>query len=203
MKTQLTTLAALFALAVALPGCAVNQPTAVAAGEAVEHETAVVGRLEVYGPAGYRVQTLTAYNLNDIDHVKLTLQKWNGTAYADVSGVNKTIARAALTSPVTLTNLKMASQYKVVARAYADAAETAQLDDAVDANNSVAFTTPSLVAGSGAQNSSSADAVNDATLTIAIPTRLKNKTFAGQASAANGVAVTNGTIVNTTATESF
>jgi hypothetical protein len=202
MKSTLATLAALFALTASLTACSVSQPAAAPTVGAVPEATAV-GHLEIYGPSGYRVQTLTAYNLADIDHVKLTLQKWNGSAFVDVAGATKTVARASLQSPITLSNLKMASSYKVVARVYADAAEASEIDDALDADNSVAFTTPSLVAGSGTQNSSSADTVNDGTVSIAIPTKLKNKTFAGQANAASGVAVTNGTIVNTTAAETF
>lgn len=205
MKTLLKTLTATTAL-ILLAGCANGVPSGVAAGTVngsngalgvipQAQEVAVIGQLAITGPSGYRVQALTAWNLADIDHVKLTLTR-GGTAVS-----TKTIARADLDKPVTLSNLKMASSYKVVAQAFADAGEANAIDNTAeagsDAANSVTFTTPSLVA------SASGDNVDDAARTITIPVMLKNKTFAGTANSGSGVAVTNGTIVNTGTAETF
>ena len=211
MKTLLSTLTAFRPLAAGaalalLAGCASPMPAGVAAGTVqgtngnlgvipAAQETSVVGRLDISGPGGYRVMALTAWNLADIDHVKLTLNK-DGMAVA-----TKKIARADLAKPVTLSNLKMASTYKVVAQAFADAAGTNAIDNTAeagsDAANSVTFTTPSLVTNANGDN------VDDTARTITIPVKLKNKTFAGQANSGTGVTVTNGTIVNTGNTESF
>jgi hypothetical protein len=200
MNTMLKTLTVAATLAV-LAGCSTAAPSGVATGigavgaSAQERTVDMTANLRITGEGGYRVQALTAWNLADIDHVKLTLTK-NGTAIA-----TKSIARAALAQPVTLNNLKMATSYKIVAQAFADANETNAIDNTAeagsDAANSVGFTTPSLV------TSANGDNIDDAARTVVIPVRLKNKNFAGQASAGAGVAVTNGTIVNTGNTESF
>lgn len=210
MKTLLKTLTAFRFVAAGaafafLAGCATATPAGVAGSVQgtngnlgvipTAQETSIVGRLDISGPGGYRVMTLTAWNLADIDHVKLTLTK-DGAAVA-----TKKIVRADLNKPVTLSNLKMASTYKVVAQAYSDAAATNAIDNTAEAGtdvaNSVTFTTPSLVVNANG------DTVDSAARTITIPVKLRNKTFAGQANSGAGVAVTNGTIVNTTATESF
>jgi hypothetical protein len=205
MKTLLTTAAAALAFA-ALSGCATVAPSNVAPGAVqgsngalgvlpTERTASLVGHLSITGPEGYRIQTLTAWNLNDIDHVKLTLSKGGATV------ATKTIARAALSQAVTLSNLRMATGYKIVAQAYADAAEATEIDNTAeagsDAANAVSFTTPSLV------TAASGDNVNDSTVTLTIPVKLKNKTFAGTANSGTGVAVTNGTIINTGNTETF
>ncbi len=204
MKTLYTTLIAL--AATALVGCSAAGPVAVTAGSVqgangalgvlpASPEITMLGQLSITGPDGYRVQALTAWNLADIDHVKLTLYKGT-TAVA-----TKSVARAALAQPVTMTNLKMATTYKVVAQAFADVNETNAIDNTAEAGadtaNSVSFTTPSLVANANGDN------IDDAARTVVIPVKLKNKTFAGQANAGAGVAVTNGTIINTTSGESF
>lgn len=205
MKTLLTTLTAALTLAV-LAGCATSVPAGVAAGTVngsngalgvipAAQEVTMVGHLAITGADGYRVQALTAWNLSDIDHVTLTLTKGGATV------ATKKVPRADLNKPVSLSNLKMATSYKVVAQAFADAAGTTAIDNTAeagsDAANSVGFTTPALVA------SASGDNVDDAARTITIPVKLKNKTFAGAANSGSGVAVTNGTIVNTGNTESF
>lgn len=202
MKAIFAPLAASVALLAALSGCQGAAPVAPNTPAAAAAQTAsVVAHLDLTGPTGYRLQALTAWNLADVDHVKLSLQKKVNGSYADVSGVTKTVARASLSAPITLSNLRMATEYKVVARAFADAAGTSQIDNIAekgsDADCSVAFTTPSVVTTNGVE------AIDDATRTITIPVRLKNKTFAGAAGAANGVAVTNGNIVDTANPESF
>jgi hypothetical protein len=205
MKTLLTALTAALTLAV-LAGCATSVPAGVAAGTVsgsngalgvipAAQEVTMIGHLAITGPEGYRVQALTAWNLSDIDHVTLTLTK-GGAAVA-----TKKVARADLSKPVSLSNLKMATTYKIVAQAFSDAGETNAIENTAevgsDAANSVSFTTPALV------TSTSGDNVDDAARTITIPVKLKNKTFAGEANSGSGVAVTNGTIVNTGNTESF
>ena len=203
MKTLLPLITA-SALAIGtLAGCA-GAPTApIGAVGALpaEQEVAMTARLDITGPSGYRLQTLTAWNLSDIDHVTLVLLKEAGNGTYAPTGATKTIARAALSQPVTLSNLKMATQYKVVAKAYADAAATNQIDNTAeagsDAANAVVFSTPSLVI------SASGDTIDSASRTLTIPVKLKNKTFAGSANSGAGLTVINGTIVNTTAGESF
>jgi hypothetical protein len=179
--------------AVALTGCNASH---LAAAPKVPATLAARATLNITGPSGYRILTLTAWNRTDIDHVSLALYK-EGVA----TGAAKTVANAALGSPVTLTNLRYGTTYKVVARAWADAAGTTEIDNIVDAGSdsacSTTFTTPSLVAATAGDN------VSDGAVAIAIPVRLKDKTFAGQAAGSTGVGVTNGTIVNTTAAESF
>lgn len=204
MKTLFAATAAL--AVVALAGCSSVAPTNVAAGTVTgtngalgnlpaEQLVAMNARLDITGPGGYRVQTLTAWNLADIDHVKLTLYK-NGTVVT-----TKNVARASLSTALTFSNLKMATSYKILAQAFADSAETSEIDNTVEAGadtaNSVSFTTPSLVAATAGDN------VDDSTRTITVPVKLKNKTFAGNASSGSGVSVTNGTIVNTGNTENF
>lgn len=207
MKTLFTALTTTLALT-ALVGCSATPGSVdtVAAGTVQgttgalgvipqEREITMMGQLNIKGPGGYTVQALTAWNLGDVDHVKLTLSK-GGTTVS-----TKVIARSALTQPVTLNNLRMSTTYKILAQAYSDAAETVQIDNTTeassDAANSVTFTTPALVTATAGDN------VDDVSRTIAIPVRLKNKTFAGQAAASTGVNVTNGTIVNTQNNETF
>jgi hypothetical protein len=202
------TLIATAALAViALTGCAQTSPLSAAGTVSgsngnlgvlpAEQLTTVTGQLSITGPDGYRVQTLTAYNTSDIDHVKLTLYKGSDTT----ATATKTVTRANLASAVTLANLKMATTYKIVAQAFADSAETTAIDNTAEtgsaANNTMTFTTSSLVSATGGDN------IDDATKTITIPVKLKNKTFAGNANSGAGVSVTNGTIVNTGNTETF
>lgn len=198
--------AAVAVAAIMMAGCNNAAPTAgltaeslKAAAKAAPTEVAVSATLNVTGPTGYRVLTLTAWNKADIDHVTLTLYKDAGAGYV-ATGATKTVANAALASAISLGNLRLATNYKVVARAYADAAETNEIDNIAatgsDANCSTAFTTPSLVTNAAGDN------VNDASISLAIPVRLKDKTFAG-AAGGTGVAVTNGTIVDTTASETF
>lgn len=204
--SKLTTVAAA-ALVALLAGCNAAPVTAPAGGAlgamnaaAARDTVAVTGALAVTGPAGYRVMALTAWAKADIDHVKLTLLKDDGTGAFKATGATKTVAGAALGSAVSMGNLKMGTRYKIAARAYADAAGASAIDNVAetgsDADCSVIFTTPSLVAASAG------DHVDDATKSVTIPVRLMNKAFAGNA-ASSGVAVSNGTIVNTEAAETF
>jgi hypothetical protein len=203
MKNLLTATAALAVFALA--GCSAAAPN-VAAGTVTgtngalgvlpaEQLVDMTAHLDITGPGGYRVQTLTAWNLSDIDHVKLTLYK-NGTVVT-----TKSVARANLATALTFSNLKMATTYKILAQAFSDTAEATQIDNTAEAGadtaNAVTFTTPSLVAATAGDN------VDDSTRTITVPVKLKNKTFAGNANSGSGVTVTNGTIVNTGNTESF
>lgn len=195
-------------VAALLAGCHAAPATAPAgaalgmmAAAAQQDSLPVAGALQVTGPAGYRVMALTAWTKADIDHVKLTLLKDDGSGTYVATGATKAIAGADLAAAVNLGNLKMASKYKIVARAYADAAEANAIDNVdetgSEADCSVTFSTPSLVSASAGDN------VDDATKNVTIPVRLQDKTFAGKAGSSGGVAVTNGTIVNTTADETF
>lgn len=196
------------ATAALLAGCnaaPINAPAGGALGAmaqaAANNTVPVSGAVEVSGPSGYRLTALTAWAKADIHHVTLTLLKDDGTGTFAATGATKTVAGADLASAVNLGNLKMASRYKLSARAYADAAGTQAIDNVdetgSDADCSVVFTTPSLVsAGTG-------DNIDDATKAVTIPVRLEDKTFAGTAASGGGVAVTNGTIVNTAASETF
>lgn len=196
MKISFAPLTALLLLAL-VPACSASSP---ALPQTAPQETSVQAKLDITGPGGYHVLTLTAWNKADVDHVTLSLLKNTGSGYA-ATGATKTVSNANLATALTFSNLRYGTSYKVVANAFNDAAGTVQIDNIAQAGNdtacSVAFTTPSLV------TSTSGDNVNDTAMTITIPVRLKDKTFAGQASAGSGVGVTNGTIVNTTATETF
>ena len=196
------------ALATLLAGCQATPVTgpaghALAAMEtaAAANTVAISGALAVTGPSGYRVMALTAWAKADIDHVTLTLLKDDGTGAFAATGATKAVAGAALSSPVSLGNLKMGTRYKISARAWADAAGATAIDNVAetgsDADCSVIFTTPSLV------TASAGDHVDDATKSVTIPVRLMNKTYAGNAASGGGVAVSNGTIVDTEADETF
>lgn len=156
------------------------------------------GTVKVLGADGYVLQALTAWNKADVTKVTLRLYKKSGASWTS-TGVATDVANAALANAVTLSNLKLATEYKVVAEAYD--ATSARVDNQAqvgsDADCSVTFTTPSLVAAAAG------DHVDDATITFTAPVKLMNKTFAGQARSGSGVAVTNGTITSTTATETF
>ena len=197
MKTLKNTFAAIAILA-ATAGCSTTSMTA--AQTPAPQTASVTANLAISGPGGYRVQTLTAWNLSNVDHVNLTLYKSVSGSFV-ATGATKTIANASLSSAVTLSNLDMATTYKVVASAFADAAGTQEIDDIAqsgsDALCSTTFVTPSLVASGSGNN------VDNSTQAITVPIQLENKTFAGQATSGSGVAVTNGTIVNTTAAETF
>ena len=203
MQAIIARLAAATLIAAALTGCSAGSTVTGVAGSITSAPvplTSVRANLAITGPEGYHVQTLTAWNLSNIDHVTLALYRNDSGSYV-ATGATKTIANAALTSAVTLSNLEMGAGYKVVARAYADAAGTSEIDNIAqsgsDTGCSSTFTTASLVSSAGGDN------VNDGTIALTIPVHLMNKTFAGQANDNTGVSVTNGTIVNTTTAETF
>lgn len=153
---------------------------------------------------GYGLQALTAYSAADVDHVVLTLLKSSdgGATYAAIGGgVTKTITQAQLGNAVTLYNLRLATDYKVVAQAYADAAETQAIDNIAQLGNdgqcSTTFTTPAKTVVAGVETVPDADPVT-------IPLKLADRSYNGEASSGSGLTTTNGTIVNdTTTTESF
>lgn len=199
-------------LAIALlAGCAGAQPTAVtpAAVDSVD----MIAQLAVTNQEGYRLMaTQTAYNLADVDHVTLTLYRSSGnqTGPWGTAIATKVVAKDAATgllatAPVTLQNLKMGTNYKVVATAFAAADETVaanRIDTASEADNAVTFVTPSLAAG-GTTNSASGASIDADARTVTLKVKLKDKTFNGRAESANGVTVTNGTIVDNGSAESF
>lgn len=203
-------LVALVALTAALAGCgAPASPVASSFGQALDTAQAArmaveargvdaQGTVRIQGAGGYVLQALTAWNKADVTKVTLRLYKKSAGSFVD-TGLSTDIANAALASAVTLSNLKLATEYKVVAEAYD--ATSARIDNQAqtgsDADCAVTFTTPSLVANA------SGDTVDDATISFVAPVTLMNKSFAGQARSSSGVAVTNGTITSTTSTESF
>ena len=210
--TRNIVLVAATVLATALSGCSGAQaPTGAPAGQALEAATRALASAEARGidalgavriddpaAAGYALQAITAWNKTNVTKVTLRLYKKSAGSFVS-TGLSKDIANAALASAVTLSNLKLASEYKIVAEAYdaADARIDNQAQSGSDADCSVTFTTPSVVSNAGG------DTVDDAVISFVAPVKLMNKTFAGQASSAAGVAVTNGTITSTTDTESF
>ncbi len=206
--SKLHLIAATATVAALLAGCSATPANGPAGGAlaamaqaAAQNTVPVTGALEVTGPSGYRVMALTAWATADIDHVTLTLLKDDGTGTFAATGATKTIAGADLAAAVNLGNLKMATRYKISAHAYADAAGTIAIDNVdetgSDADCAITFTTPSLVSASAGDN------VDDATKAVTIPVRLEDKTYAGNAASNGGVAVTNGTIVNTGSDETF
>ena len=157
------------------------------------------GEVRIDDPAaGYVLQAITAWNQTDVAKVTLRLYKKASGGFVS-TGISTDVANASLALPVALSNLKLATEYKVVAEAYD--ADGARIDNQAqtgsDADCAVTFTTPSLV------SAAAGDRVDDAVIDFVAPVKLKDKTFAGQASSGAGVAVTNGTITSTGATESF
>ncbi len=201
---------ALTILTAALSGCGVSAgPTSTSFGQALDTVQAAriaveargvdaQGTLRIQGADGYVLQAVTAWNKADVNKVTLRLYKKSGGSFV-ATGLTTDIANAALSTAVTLSNLKLATEYKIVAEAYdaADARIDNQTQSGSDADCSATFTTPTVIADAGG------DSVDDATITFVAPVKLMNKTFAGQARSGSGVAVTNGTITSTTATESF
>lgn len=205
MPKALTMLASTIVLGALLAGCSVSQPAAPAGIATSEPTVDVIGTFQVTSAAGYQLMaTETAYHLGNLDHVMLSVQKLDGGTWGSVAGFEaKKVARADLGQALTLKNLRMGTQYKIVAKAYADAAGTDRIDNGAASDNEVGFTTPTLNVVTERVNTASGDSISTATLPVTIKVKLKDKTFAGQASSSNGVQVTNGTIVDTTATETF
>jgi hypothetical protein len=123
----------------------------------------------------------SAFSVSNIDHVNLQVLRDGNT----VSGVSRSIARAALGRAVTLSNLRLATAYQIQATAFADAAETNQIS--VDAKS----ITPVFVAPS-VMRMASGDTTDQTPLAITVPLVLGFKvgtssytasstlTFAGQ-----------------------
>jgi hypothetical protein len=207
MKLIPQALVASMLLAASLAGCQAASPSSPAPVETlgtigIGNGLTMYTRLSISNvPARTVMSTMTAYNLGDVDHVTLTLTKWNGTTYAAIgNGVTTTIANASLGSPIPVSNLSMGTQYKISAQAFAS--DGSQIDTGIATDNTVTFTANSLSTGTQV-NSKSGDSITTDAVAIAVPVKLKNKTFAGQANSASGVTVTNGTIVNTTNQETF
>lgn len=206
------------ALAIALlAGCAGTVPTtAPTTGQVATAQADSIdmfARLAVTSQDGYRLMaTQTAYNLADVDHVTLALYRSSGDATGPwgTAIATKKVARNATTglletTPVTLQNLKMNAHYKVVAAAYVAADESVaanRIDTATEADGAVAFKTPALVPGQ-TTNSATGDTIDADARTVTVKVKLKDKTFNGRAESANGVTVTNGTIVDNGSNESF
>jgi hypothetical protein len=194
---RFSTLAALVTLTASLAGCG-NAPAATTAPAAVVPTTIdAVGHIAI-DDGGYVLQALTAWNKTNVTKVTLHLYRKTGGSFVS-TGVTKDVANSALASAVSLENLKLATEYKVVANAYdsANARIDNQAQSDSDADCSVTFTTPSVVAHA------TGDTVDDSVLTFTVPVKLMNKTFAGQAKSGSGVTVTNGGITSTSAGESF
>lgn len=199
--------AALILTSAVMSGCAVSQPTAAMTPQA-EPTVDMVAHFDVRSASGYQLlATTTAYNLNDIDHVTLSVQKQVSGTWTDVPGFTaKKVARVDLGTALTLSNLRMATDYKIIAKVYSAADEAVaanRIDNAAAADNEITFTTPSLSVAANQVNATTGDSINIDARSITIKAKLKNKVFAGDAKSATGVTVTNGTIVDTTATETF
>ncbi|MFP5501564.1 MAG: hypothetical protein ACLGIN_03680, partial [Candidatus Sericytochromatia bacterium] len=191
MSKALTMFASTLVLGALLAGCSVSQPTAPTGIQAQEPAVDVIGTFQVTSAAGYQLMsTETAYHLGNIDHVMLSVQKLDGGTWAGVTGFEaKKVARADLGQPLTLKNLRMGTQYKIVAKTYADAAGTDRIDNGAAADNEAAFTTPTLNVVAERVNTAAGDSISTATLPVTIKVKLKDKTFAGQASSGSGVSV--------------
>jgi hypothetical protein len=102
-------------------------------------------RLDVRGLGDRYVLAVVGWTHNDIDHVQLALFPSGATTAESTF----TVAKADLGSQVTLTNLNTSTTYRVVAKAWSDAAGTSEIDNvAVDASScTTEFTT-----GTGATN---------------------------------------------------
>lgn len=195
--TRALALTAAIALAAALTACSAPAPLAPAAADA--RGVTARGLIHIDDPAtGYLLQALTAWSRTDVTKVTLRLFKKTSGSFV-ATGVSTDVLQAALEAPVSLNNLKLASEYKVVAEAFD--ASNARIDNQAqagsDADCAVTFTTPAVVAATNG------DTVDDGVITFVAPVKLMNKAFAGQARAGSGVAVTNGTVTSTTAPESF
>lgn len=194
------------ALTLSLAAC--QSPTATVPGTAAfapEESIAVNAELRIDAPAAYRLaNALTAYSAADIDHVTLTLLKFDaGTStYKPISaGVTKTVAQAQLGNTVSLKGLRLDTKYKLTARAYADADATQAIDNVAQAGHDAAcstlFQTPAKTT-----NAQGVETVG-AMASLTIPVKLADKFYNGQSSS-SGVTPINGSIVNDPqASESF
>ncbi|HEY9722498.1 MAG TPA: hypothetical protein V6D47_10805, partial [Oscillatoriaceae cyanobacterium] len=117
---------------------------------------------------------LTAYTTSQIDHVDLRLLRASGGSYTATGAVLK-VAPGALTTTLSLENLRLATSYEIEADAYADAAETQLISDPT--SSLTTFTTPAV------QTSTSGDTVDDTPdALLAINLTLATQTYAGTAS---------------------
>lgn len=151
-------------------------------------------RLAIFDLQGYRLlSTLNAYGAADVTQIRLFLLKDVAGSYTQIATKTQAIAQPSdLAGAIPLTNLKSNTSYKVRVEAYASG--NVQIDTGVAADNtSAVFTTPAA----------SGSSIDSSTLAISLPLKLKDRTYVGQAESAGGITVSNGTIVDTTASEAF
>lgn len=118
----------------------------------------------------YRVQALvSAPTAADVDHIKLAVYR-DGVA---VPGATRTVSSAAFSEPFALSHLRMGTAYEIRATAYADAAETRPLSD--PALSRAAFSTPGLAVVSGVAT------IETAPIAVAVPVKLVDRVYSGQA----------------------
>ena len=115
---------------------------------------------------GYRLQALvSAYSQADVDRVELSVYR-DGTPVPEAT---TSVAREALASPITLSNLRMATLYEIRAAAYRG---TELISD--PEGSRAQFTTPAHYQVSGV------DAIDTAPLAVSLPLKLRDRQFAGQ-----------------------
>jgi len=169
-----------------------------------------LARIAMYGPGGLRllkVGPLVAFTPADIGSVRLTLLRDTGgvpgpggTNYTEVArNIRNNTALTPYTNTVSIGNLKLGATYVIRSEAFTGANATGeQIDTMVASDNTcLPFTAPGLQAVGGVNQ------VDTTPQVISLPLVLKNKVFSGQATDADGLAVTNGTIENTSAAETI
>lgn len=148
----------------------------------------VVAELDVQAPAARRVlQASGAWTAADIQAARIKLYRVD--TGADVLLASQTLLGADVGGTITFSNLKRNTNYKITAEAWAEQAMTTQIDNYA--------TSPSSCTTSFATTN-----VSPVVLSDGIKLQLKNTGFAGSTNGA-GLTVTDGTIEDTTATETI
>lgn len=176
------------AACLAAVGCA--QPTPPAAPPLAfttpeQGTVTATAKLSVVDATGRQLlAAIEPWKFADIDHVQVALFKG-----ADATPlVALAIGKGELARPITFSNLRQGTAYRVEIKAWSDAAEATQIDNlAADAAScTTAFTT------------SNVDSIDIGALKL----RLKNKVFEGKTTG-SAIAVTDGTLVPGAATEAI
>lgn len=176
MKTRILTLG----LALALAGCAQPASHVAPASVAPAATVSMVATLDIRDTSDRQVlAVLEPWKKADIDHVKLSL--YEGATLVATA----TVEEADLSKTVRFTSLRMNTSYTVQAQAWSDAAEASRIDNAVAdaASCTTHFST------------TTDELVNVGTIKL----ELKDKTFSGTGTSSGPIDVTDGGLVDTTA----
>lgn len=142
------------AAAFAVTACAVSQP--------FTRDCTLILKPRL-NSGGHSQALMDPYTVASIHHVKLDLSTLNGETITSL-GIQRTLLQAQLSNPIVFSNLKPNTNYRILARAYADA-EEAQIISTEDSRCYVNVTLTD----------------NDRPTIETIPIQLIDRTFNGQA----------------------